>query len=137
MHQKRLTYLAFSPVESLPYYDPPDIAKPPKDAHGWWAANVTEDELSDGQIAERAVTTLNALGRGGGSSRLGAQMSSDALRRPFFLGVGFHKPHMPEYCAKKYYDMYPASEIKLATNPSAPLNVPEVAIQTSKDFRFK
>ena len=66
MHQKRLTYLAFSPVESLPYYDPPDIAKPPKDAHGWWAANVTEDELSDGQIAERAVTTLNALGRGGG-----------------------------------------------------------------------
>jgi arylsulfatase A-like enzyme len=43
---------------------------------------------------------------------------------------------MPQYCSKKYYDMYPnASDIALPTNPSPPRGVPQVAIQTSAAFR--
>ena len=32
---------------------------------------------------------------------------------PFFLGVGFVKPHTPLYAPKKYFDMFPLDEIML------------------------
>jgi arylsulfatase A-like enzyme len=33
--------------------------------------------------------------------------------RPFFLGLGFHKPHMPWNVPQKYYDMHPLESIEL------------------------
>jgi len=33
--------------------------------------------------------------------------------KPFFLAIGLHKPHMPWYVPRKYYDMHPLSEIEL------------------------
>ncbi|MFO0944914.1 MAG: sulfatase [Planctomycetota bacterium] len=33
--------------------------------------------------------------------------------KPFFLSVGLHKPHMPWYVPKKYYDMHPLDSIEL------------------------
>lgn len=33
--------------------------------------------------------------------------------KPFFLSIGFHKPHMPWNVPKKYFDMYPLDTIEL------------------------
>jgi len=33
--------------------------------------------------------------------------------RPFFLTVGFHKPHMPWNVPKKYFDLHPLNQIQL------------------------
>lgn len=33
--------------------------------------------------------------------------------KPFFLSIGFHKPHMPWNVPKKYFDLYPLDKIQL------------------------
>ncbi|HEY2252473.1 MAG TPA: sulfatase [Planctomycetaceae bacterium] len=33
--------------------------------------------------------------------------------QPFFLAVGLHKPHMPWFVPRKYFDLHPLSEIEL------------------------
>jgi len=70
-----------------------------------------------GDIADHAVSVLKEL----------HQNRSHGDDRPFFLGVGFHKPH-PFYAPSRYYDLYPpASEIKLPNNPNPPEGMPDIA----------
>ena len=33
--------------------------------------------------------------------------------KPFFLGVGIYAPHFPNYCPRKYFDLYDPDKIKL------------------------
>lgn len=47
--------------------------------------------------------------------------------KPFFLAVGFYKPHLPFNAPREYWDMYEASEQLLADNPFRPENAPDEA----------
>jgi arylsulfatase A-like enzyme len=50
--------------------------------------------------------------------------------QPFFLTVGFHKPHMPWNVPKKYYDMHPLDSIELPPTKSGDLDdLPAVAVR--------
>jgi uncharacterized sulfatase len=60
----------------------------------WWQAAEGDDEdQPDGRIAAKAVEFINA-----------------DHEQPFFLAVGFHKPHDPFIAPKKYFDMYPLED---------------------------
>lgn len=37
--------------------------------------------------------------------------------KPFFMAVGYHKPHLPFVAPKKYWDLYQRDQIKLTPNP--------------------
>ncbi len=76
-------------------------------------ANVPDNTYQDGKVAELAVKTLGDL----------SQKS-----QPFFLAVGFIKPHMPFVSPKKYWDLYDPAKIELAANPFLPKDSPSYAI---------
>ena len=67
----------------------------------WWQATEGDDEdLPDGQYARKAAEILRA-----------------DHEEPFFLAVGFHKPHDPFIAPKKYFDMYPIEACDPPTLP--------------------
>jgi iduronate 2-sulfatase len=61
----------------------------------WQAAEGTDLDQPDGQVAQAAVEFLKTQ-----------------REKPFFLAVGFHKPHDPYIAPKKYFDLYPLEELK-------------------------
>ena len=70
--------------------------------------------LSDIQLADKAVETIKHLG-------------SKKSDQPFFLAVGFHKPHLPFMAPDKYFDYYPEDSIRMPANYYAPVNMPDIA----------
>lgn len=73
------------------------------------APDVPDNTYLDGQTCEKSLKDLRRL----------AEMD-----KPFFLGVGFVRPHLPFYAPKKYWDMYNREEIPLAENRFRPKNAP-------------
>ena len=53
---------------------------------------------------------------------------------PFFLAVGFFKPHLPFNAPQKYWDLYDEDEIPLAPNPHIPANVNKASLHSSGEF---
>ncbi len=68
-------------------------------------------------------------------------MAVSALRecakkdQPFWLGVGFIRPHLPFVAPKKYWDLYDPAKIQLATNPFKPKGAPEYAVGPGGELR--
>ncbi len=88
-------------------------------------ADVPDDAYNDGRNAAAAVATLRELKGPSGSGR------------PFFMGLGFHKPHLPFVAPKEYWDMYDPNEIPLADNPFAPKNAPSMGRHSSFELRVR
>jgi arylsulfatase A-like enzyme len=55
--------------------------------------------------------------------------------QPFFLAVGFAKPHLPFVAPKRYWDLYDPAKIELASNPFHPKGAPEYAIMPGGELR--
>jgi iduronate 2-sulfatase len=52
---------------------------------------------------------------------------TNAPGQPFFLAVGFHKPHLPFEAPQRFFDLYPLDRVPLAANPFLPKNSPAFA----------
>ena len=82
-------------------------------------SDVPDNAYSDGRIAEEAILRLRAPGRAGSPLR-----AADA---PFFLAVGFVKPHLPLAAPKKYFDLHDPNAFPLAAFQRDPTNAPRYA----------
>jgi arylsulfatase A-like enzyme len=98
---------SFAPLSDVPYRDDPDPDK------GWiygtWGDEihpfhyVDEENRSltpDERNAEWAVEKLEGFAR-------------NADGPPFFLAVGFIRPHTPLHAPKRFFDMFPLEEVEL------------------------
>ena len=83
-----------------------------------WAAipdkELESKPLLDEQTTKHAVATLR---------RLANDVKTD--KRPFFLAVGYRRPHLPFVVPKSFLKYYP--NVKLPDNPYKPLNMPQEA----------
>lgn len=91
-----------------------------KDGPAFEAGDVADGFYKDGQVADLAVKTLRGLKN---------------KAEPFFLAVGFAKPHLPFVSPKKYWDLYDPAKIPLAANPFRPKDAPEFALTNSGELR--
>ena len=65
----------------------------------WGAFPDRDEDMPDHKIAHWAVEKLKAM--------------PEDLEKPFFMGVGFYRPHVPMYAPKKWFDLFPREEIQL------------------------
>ena len=86
----------------------------------WESADVPDNAYADGVLAERALANLRRL---------------NAEDQPFFLAVGFFKPHLPFIAPKKYWDLYDHEKIQLPDNYHVPKDAPKESIHTSGELR--
>lgn len=89
-----------------------------KKRNSWQAADVPDNALQDGQVADRAVEALRKL-----------------KNRRFFLAVGFQKPHLPFTAPKKYFDLYDPDELPVAEDAHRPGGAPDLAFTNSQELR--
>jgi len=85
------------------------------------AGDADDEEYRDGEAATRAIGYLRKF--------------SQQPEKPFFLAVGFHKPHLPFLAPKKYWDLYDSDEIDIPDNYWAPKDAPQIALHTSGELR--
>jgi iduronate 2-sulfatase len=84
------------------------------------AADVPDNTYPDGQIADEAVRRLRA-----------ARERSE----PFFLAVGFLKPHLPFCAPKKYWDVYERDSFHVPELRKPPEGAPPYAPTTWGEVR--
>jgi len=84
-------------------------------------AEVPDNAYPDGKTADEAIKMLGELAERGD--------------KPFFLGVGFRKPHLPWCAPKKYWDLYDRGKLSPPVNACRPVGAPECALHNSKEVR--
>lgn len=81
-------------------------------------ADVTDDAYIDGQVANQALDVLRKI-----------------KDKPFFLAVGFRRPHLPFSAPKKYWNMYNRESIALPVQKTLPKNIPPYAAHKNEELR--
>jgi len=96
------------------YITPENIALEAGKGHGYAfeSPDVEDAAYYDGKTANKSIEDLKRFKKEG---------------KPFFLAVGFVKPHLPFNAPKKYWNLYDKETIKLPENSVFPESAPQVA----------
>ncbi len=109
---------------SMTKTQPPDPMPPnrplngiPNTAHfDWGPVDVPDEQMGDWQVADWA---RGELGK--------------PQEKPFFLGCGLFRPHLPWYVPRKYFDMFPEDSVTLPNVKADDLDdVPPIGVKFAK-----
>jgi choline-sulfatase len=83
-------------------------------------AEVNDTTYFDGKIAQKGIANLKILKKS---------------KQPFFLALGFMKPHLPFNAPKKYWDLYDRNTIELPESYVQPKSTPKQAFHNFGELR--
>ena len=81
----------------------------------WESPDVADNAYADGRVAELAVNRLHEA-----KARPG---------QPFFMAIGFARPHLPYSVPKKYWDLYDPAKLPMPDFETAPEGAPDEAVK--------
>jgi iduronate 2-sulfatase len=81
--------------------------------NAWESTDSPDNAYADGRIADEGIKRLQA--------------ATERENAPFFLALGFVKPHLPFTAPKKYWDMHDPTKFELAKNSQTPKGAPRYA----------
>ncbi|MDH4044915.1 MAG: sulfatase [Gemmatimonadota bacterium] len=98
------------------------------DQYGQWYLKATASEMPDvpdnayfdGAQTDVAIGKLEEYRNG---------------TQPFFLAVGYYRPHLPFNAPRKYWDLYDPDSIPPAENSFVPDGAPSMAMNTMRELR--
>jgi arylsulfatase A-like enzyme len=111
------------PSWSLPFITPKAKnadAEHEENAPAYAIAEGGDDDQTDGQIARTGIGLMETLA---------------AEKKPFFLAVGFKKPHLPFVAPKAYFDLYQPEKLPLATHSGGIENDSGYVLHDSAELR--
>jgi len=88
------------------------------------SADVPDNAYLDGFNTDLAIATLHDM----------VETDPD---QPFFLGLGFTKPHLNWVAPTRYWDLYDRDQIPLATQTEAPANGAAMGLHASFELRTR
>jgi len=83
------------------------------------SADVPDSTYIDGQVCEAALERLTEF---------------KTADRPFFLAVGFRKPHLPFCAPRRFWQLYDRTDISPPAHPTHPTNAPELATRSWREL---
>ena len=98
---------------------PGDPFGPPRKAESLQILDVPDEAYFDGQVASFAVSALKELAES---------------EEPFFLAVGFWKPHLPFNAPRRYWDLYDRAAFSIPPG-GTPEGMPALANHTWHELR--
>lgn len=84
------------------------------------SADVNDETYKDGKIAQATIKRLKDLSQ---------------REQPFFLAVGFMKPHLPFVAPQKYWDLYDPAELPMPEVLKKPAGAPSYVTSTGGELR--
>lgn len=81
----------------------------------WESPDVVDDAYADGRVASHAIDRLREL-----------KKKPD---QPFFMAIGFARPHLPFSAPKKYWDMYEPEKLPMPEFEKDPEGAPQYAVK--------
>ncbi|MEI6275091.1 MAG: sulfatase [Prolixibacteraceae bacterium] len=116
-----------APSWSIPYRDPKcktyalsDETNQRGKGKATECADVPDNTYHDGKMTGMAIQLLDSLSKG---------------EKPFFLAVGFLKPHLPFVSPKKYWDLYNRNDFQVAPFQKKAANSPDIAYHVSGELK--
>lgn len=104
------------------YADPHADRRPKKENPPFEHPDVSDEAYKDGLHTRDAIETLHRM---------------KAQQKPFFLAVGYTKPHLPWNAPKRYWDLYENVDIPLAPVKERPERTPKHAVPWPPLSRYK
>ena len=86
------------------------------------SADVSDNTYLDGYNTTLAIATMKEMAKND---------------KPFFLGLGFNKPHLNWVAPKQYWDLYDRKKIKISMQTEAPVNAAAMGLHPSFELRAR